>query len=479
MSETKKKDENMDRRTATKIIGGTIAGLVIGGAAGYLLKPEVPSVIQTTVTETVTSAPATSAASIIPAGAGGNPVKIFAVSGARFEVAYKAMKESFDKAYGDTLTVEGAAGDEVMFSRGPLELSSASPTYDMVNIPGENVAAYTKPGYLADLTNWVYSSDPNVGITDLDDYGVALLDLAAPYKGKFTYLPTDSNAHISYYRDDLLSAKGWTGANLPETWKDTLECIKEVHDPPTHYGYVGMFKPWYAGGKWLQQNRDFGGVEFNDKMEPQIDTDQGMDALEWLIELHKYGVPGELDFYDPDINEQLGSTGLAAGSYNEYGNGAAQNPTLSKFGSLIKNVPRVPLGANPYQNRRWSLMGGVAPVVNAASKHPLDAYLFVRWIQLKENMKAYCAGSGQPGRVSALKDPANQALDNCHHFAALAEAIHVDAFTKPKIPELADFDTTLGEDLHAALAGTSTPKAALQKAQSDIYALMKKAGYYG
>ncbi|MEM3865745.1 MAG: hypothetical protein QW724_08165, partial [Nitrososphaerota archaeon] len=51
--------EKVDRRSALKIVSGTIAGLVIGGVIGYLAKPEaaretVTKIVTETVRETVT-----------------------------------------------------------------------------------------------------------------------------------------------------------------------------------------------------------------------------------------------------------------------------------------------------------------------------------------------------------------------------------------------------------------------------------------
>ncbi len=52
-------EEKVDRRSALKIVGGTIAGLVIGGAIGYLAKPAAPAVTSTVtseITKTITKA---------------------------------------------------------------------------------------------------------------------------------------------------------------------------------------------------------------------------------------------------------------------------------------------------------------------------------------------------------------------------------------------------------------------------------------
>ena len=49
------KEEKVDRRTWLKVAGGTVAGLVVGGAIGYVAKPTVMAPSTTaTITETVT-----------------------------------------------------------------------------------------------------------------------------------------------------------------------------------------------------------------------------------------------------------------------------------------------------------------------------------------------------------------------------------------------------------------------------------------
>lgn len=71
MSENEKKKENVSRRTAIQTIGGTVLGLAVGAAAGYLGKPTAPAETITT-TETVTSTVSlTATAPPVTTGVGG------------------------------------------------------------------------------------------------------------------------------------------------------------------------------------------------------------------------------------------------------------------------------------------------------------------------------------------------------------------------------------------------------------------------
>ncbi len=60
MSSKEKEEKKVDRRTALKVVSGTIAGLVVGGAIGYLAKPAqlaretITSIVTQTIRETVT-----------------------------------------------------------------------------------------------------------------------------------------------------------------------------------------------------------------------------------------------------------------------------------------------------------------------------------------------------------------------------------------------------------------------------------------
>lgn len=59
-SRWKQKKQDVTRRDWLKVAGDTIAGLAIGGAAGYLAKPaevvQETKAVETTVTQTVTAA---------------------------------------------------------------------------------------------------------------------------------------------------------------------------------------------------------------------------------------------------------------------------------------------------------------------------------------------------------------------------------------------------------------------------------------
>lgn len=465
--------------TMGKVAAGAVVAAVVAGSAGYYAGTLGGAVQTTTVTETATAAATTAAATTAP------PVTLstLAFAGPRFEQVYVALRDGFKQQYPNiNIDIEAAPGTDVMFVRGPTELSTHSSAYDLLNV--EEGMKIGLADNLLDMYPYINDPDPKVGIPDLETaYGPALVN-SGKWKGRFVWLSSDCNTHIQYYREDVLKDAGFD--KPAETWDEAEEIVKAVHKPPTRYGWIQMAQPWYSGGDWTSMNRYLGGIEFDSGWHPTVDTEVGLRALEYLKMLYKYGVPGIENFYDPDINEQLGSTGLGVFAPDEYGNGAAQNPTISRYGDLIKTV-RVPKGVSSSLSNqdgpanydgRAARMGGVPLTVNNWSKHPKEAYLFVRYLQAPENGRAYCAASGQPGRTATLRDPVNQAQDNNHCFAALADSFAFDTYHKAKLSELPQIDTILGEEMHLALFGGKASEAALASAESRLDEVMKKAGYY-
>lgn len=451
MTEQQKK---MNRRKYLKYVGGAAVAVAAVGAGAYFYNQS----IQPSPTKTV---------------------KGLYSAGARFSWPVKALKTDFEASNPKIkVDIEEAALDDVLFKKTPTELSTGSKTYNALNVLSEMVPAFATQKYIYDVSDWVNSDDPNIGIPDFqEDFGPTTYKLAAPF-GKIVYMPHDINAHILYYRQPILEQYGFTASTMPTTLDAVKECITTINNPPDWYGAFFQLMPWYACGKWSILYWSMGGPEpwgyLNaTTWEPTANTTYGRDALEWLLWVMPYLVPGCLNFFDPDAIEHLGSVGDAVYLPFEYANGSPSDPEISPLGNDIRHG-RVPTGPS----KRASMLGGVASCVNAAAENKLETYLFLRYLCSGGAVGVkYCANTGQHGRTSVLANPA-ATTPASRHLAALGAAVKTDAHFKPPIVNLQEVETIIGDELHPVLEGKADAAAALESLDTKLHDAMENAGYY-
>ena len=100
---------------------------------------------------------------------------------------------------------------------------------------------------------------------------------------------------------------------------------------------------------------------------------------------------------------------------------------------------------------------------------------FITWLTSSDTQKTYVDKGGIPARKSILNDAALNQKNP--YFSALAKSLDAVPNWRPRTDQWNAVETILGTNLNAALAGTATPEAAVQKAADAIRTLMKGAGY--
>lgn len=121
------------------------------------------------------------------------------------------------------------------------------------------------------------------------------------------------------------------------------------------------------------------------------------------------------------------------------------------------------------------MMGNWLLVIPKGSPNAKASADFIRWLISPNTQKAYVEAGGIPSRTSILKDPA---MAQKHvYFPALADSLASGPNWRPRTDQWNAVETSIGTNLNAALAGQQTAEQAMQKACSEIDAIMKKAGY--
>lgn len=446
--EVLKTEENkVSRRRYLEVTGAAIAGLVVGGALGYVAKPTMtalPEILTSTVTETVTgTAAATTAAAstTAPLYTGSASLSFWNMPFVTQEVspAYVTQWQAAVKQALPNCTVDPFFGPG---DYGPLRqkylVQASTGTPDVIE------------GLLEDLDVYVTS-----GLVEpLDDYFNAWADKSqfvqsalAPLtiNGKLYAIPYNVNARGLIYRKDLLAQYG---LNVPTTWADLLTTARTITQKTNKQVY-GMFVCTLVGDprapqefiSWYFQVSN-GKDMFvpNPGAQPTLQATQ--DQLATVLGLYN-------DLFTPDPTTGFSACdpaqkgtgwpvedpGYAAGKYAMAPMGpwiwgrhteSATAADVLENKSVLTALPLPPAGG-PYTYFEVKPIG-----MNSASKNKDAAWALIEFICSKDEMGLWCASSGG---IPARKD-----------------SLTIDAFTVGSPPAAGPFNAEFGSILNQGVA---------------------------
>jgi multiple sugar transport system substrate-binding protein len=464
--------QKISRRRYLQLTGAAAAGLVVGGALGYVGKPAVtaPAVTET-VTETATATqvltPTTATAAGLPSLAG---TKI-TIAGCSGPLAWtlKRMKDKFEAATGASVTI-----DEIdyvtLVDKIELDVMSHTGTYDGFNLFYTEFPYMYAGNYLADLDDFIYDpkiADPNA---DLDKDFLPEIIETCKYNNKWKILPYQPNIRVLTYRADLFKQNGIDPNMNFDTFKAACQTLTDRSKK--FYGYVPQ------GGLYLHALFSFlpffwgnGAELFDDKWNPTMNSDEGVAAMEYFASLMPYTPPGCATYYAEEADlHLLSNTGAMADLWADH-LARMDDPKESKVVGLCEYgiMPAGPAGQYPCRSF-WS------NAVNADSKNKLATYKFFEWVISKAEVPDFIGTVGIPLRTSALKNP-DLAKTNRWFPAILNNYAHSKS-VPITIPQYPAIQNVLGLAVNEVMVGKAQPKGALDKAAADVHKIMADAGYY-
>ena len=115
--------------------------------------------------------------------------------------------------------------------------------------------------------------------------------------------------------------------------------------------------------------------------------------------------------------------------------------------------------------------------IGSVSRHQQQVYDFMRWqVSTENDALTYTKGSGVGARYDNYRDPAM--IEKFPFVTGIEEALSVNYFTPPKIPEYAQVNDVIGLAMSEVIAGQKDAQTALDEAEEKIEQIMRKAGYY-
>jgi multiple sugar transport system substrate-binding protein len=259
----------------------------------------------------------------------------------------------------------------------------------------------------------------------------------------------------------------------PKTW-DEVKANADKNKAANFYGYLVRGKatnPIVAD--FLPILWSFGGDVFDQNWNVTIDNAASLKAVKFLVQDLKAAAqpgPESTDAADRDRLMAIGQ-GYQSTVWPGEITSVIQNASVSQ---VVGKVAYIPMPAGP-SGKGVGMMGNWLLGVPKASPNGQAAADFITWLTSSDTQKTYVDNGGIPARKSLLNDAALNTKNP--YFSALAKSLDAVPNWRPRTDQWNAVETILGTNLNAALAGTATPEAAVQKAADAIRTLMKGAGY--
>lgn len=394
------------------------------------------------------------------------------------------LKRQFEQTVGTQIHQRAFSIDRLREETARNAARKAS-RYDILAVDLPWVGEFAEQGYLMPL-------DEAMEIARIDpaDFHTAGWE-AAHWGGRAYGIPAQTTPELLFYRKDLFAEAGLVP---PATTDELLTAAKALHDP--QHGMHGI--AWNAargtalGHTVLMTMADFGqpildlppnagGFDTSRLAERRyrvtIDTEAGLRAAEFLMELLQYSPPEilSMSWYERIRPYAAGRIAMAYGYtlLAPYFELDEASPANGQTGYLPH--PAGP-GASPIAPVGGYMMGLPANLPQDRIAAAVEALLV---FTSPEAQKLYVQnGSRTNPRYSVASDPDVRRLSPIFEAVdAMSWRDELQFWPRPPIPEISDIIQICGEEFHDMLRGLIPPREALRRAQGRADAVLKTSGF--
>jgi multiple sugar transport system substrate-binding protein len=356
--------------------------------------------------------------------------------------------------------------------------------YDIVAVDLPWIGEFAEQGVLAPL-------DAVMDLAQLDtaDFHTAGWQ-AAHWGGRAYGVPAQTTPELLFYRRDLFAR---AGLEPPATIAALLHAARTLHDPRrgihgvawnaargTALGHTVLMTLADFGQPVLDLPRKAGGFDTErlalGGYRATIDTEAGLQAAEFLLELLDYSPPDilSMSWYERVRPYAAGTIAMAYGYtlLAPYFELDESSPAFGQTGYLPH--PAGP-GGSPVAPVGGYVMGIPA---NLSPERVPAAVEALRVFTSPEAQKLYVQnGSRTNPRYSVGSDPeVRRASQIFEAVDAMSWRDELQFWPRPPVPEIGRIIQICGEELHDMLRGLATPREALRKAQKRADAIIRPNG---
>ena len=392
-----------------------------------------------------------------------------------------AVAPAFEELTGVGLRFEKIPPGEIR-QKIMLDLSTGTGTYATHAADPMYYPLYVANGWVDPLDQYLEDSDRT------DAAWFQYEDILEGWRGVTTVegtpyaIPFDGEATVQVYRTDAYDRAGIQPA---ETLDEYVANAAEVHDPDNRLwgaalrGFRGAGQNMYI---YPSIFRAYGGEWFDGDGKLVVNSEEGVAALEWYVQLlNTYAPSGVENWNWPDLADAFGQGIL--GSYIDAHSSAAviNSPEKSKVIGKIgfARWPKGPSGKRVTSIWNWSFP------INAAlsDEQKTGTWLFIQWAASREVQEAtsykFDGAYKRTGvnRTSVWNDPAYRELmagfgRNFVEATVTSLAEDTDVDWRPRIPQWPAVGDFMATAVQAALVGQASPKESLDQAQKEIDKVM-------
>jgi len=284
----------------------------------------------------------------------------------------------------------------------------------------------------------------------------AILDLQ--YKGHIYGVPWFTNFGVIYYRKDLLAKYHMAP---PTTWEQMQqEALTLVHKGAVHEGFV------FQGDQYegivcnaLEYINGAGGYIYGPQAaSTTTQAAKGLDTLRAMLSRH-VAPPAVTTYQEAATNNDF-VDGLAAFARNwpyMWANVQTSKKVAGKVGVL-------PMLHEPGQTG-YSDLGGEVLNISKYSRHPNEAYQFIKYVAGVQGETTIATTGGEPPALSAIYDNP-QARKINPWYVTVRPQLHI--LPRPTSPVYNDISLRMQKDFHGVLAGSMSSQQAVQDVESYV-----------
>jgi multiple sugar transport system substrate-binding protein len=379
------------------------------------------------------------------------------------------LLDEYKEANNVEVEVQQAPHDD-LYTKLNLSLSAMTGDLDVVSLDDPWIPQFAGGEFLMNLDELLDARGATVD-TDFVPELLALGDF--PAGSGHIGIPWVGNVQVYVYRTDVFEELGLAE---PKTYDDVLAAAQAITDAKSGEGLYGMglrgqpTNP--AATSFLPTLRGHGVDIFAaDAWEPQLETEQAMQAITTHLTLAGLAPPGVENVGHAENGRNF-YEGLTAQSADIWPDLLLQifDPEISKV------IDKVAIAPQPVQAgaKTSNMAGNWLLAIPNGSKNAEAALDFILWMTAPEQQKRLMLDQQIPAtRISVLEDP--EAVEKLPFLPGVLAAGR-NALPRPRTPSYTEVETILGTNVASAIADQISGEEAMTTANSDIRELMIRNG---
>lgn len=297
------------------------------------------------------------------------------------------------------------------------------------------------------------------------------------YEGDAYAVPFNTDTQVIFYNKTLFKEAGISEEQLPQTWEE-LETVARKLDVKNgdDFERIGFYPLWNLGADVWALNADDGVSWFDKDENVKIDTDNKVEALEWILDWQEYYGQDTINRLEAEFGSGVadpfisGLVAMRAQNINYYSSLAENAPDDFEFGVI--QIPEKESGSG-----HWSWGGGFVLEVPYGAKDPEASYEFIKYLSTPEVQEKFGEKSFDimANRTANENLVNNENLDeNGQMIYQMADENFANTVITPVPLTAPDFSSLVNEQIDQIMLGSKTPAEGLADAQKAVEDLVEQ-----